>query len=365
MVDSLQSKNPRKKFNLTIEELSEILGSAKTDTIGLTEAEKKAKQIVSELAAEIEVLQNAYNEAYTAAYESITAQVGLWDKMDTSIVTSVEDIQKALQSQIRWIENYNNNLIKLSAREIEGVDALVKSLSDGSTESAAILSGLSIATDDEISAIIKSMERVEGGKDSLSQTMAEVVTDFDKKLSDLSDKTAGAINAMNNERAAQNAAVDTMRGYIDQTIAMIPELEKAYREAARAANQAYRDEMDMNSPSRKAMENSEDYWDGAILATENMKSKLEAAYSDAANASDRAARVSMPARTPQVDAVQIGDQVANAVSSVMGGQSSRTINLTITSVTELDGRQVGKAIKVYQTEIDSLAGDDLTEVKNV
>ena len=72
---------------------------------------------------------------------------------------------------------------------------------------------------------------------------------------------------MNQSVAAEEAAMETMNSYIRQTLNMIPQLEAAYRKAAQSANQAYRDEMDMHSPSRKAMQNAKDYWDGNINET--------------------------------------------------------------------------------------------------
>ncbi len=354
----LTAEEAAETFGLSIDELSEILGAAAVSTIGLSDAEKKAQAIVADLTAEVDALQTAYNEAYQAAYDSITSQIGLWEEMDNSVIKSAAEIQKALESQMRWLDNYTTNLTKLSKRQVEGVDELVKSLSDGSTESAAILAGLSIATDEEISKIIKSMKRVDEGKKSLSHTMAEATTDFDKKMEELSDKTSGAVNALNNKAAAQEAAIDTMRGYIDQVLSMIPELEKAYKKAAERANAAYRDAMDMHSPSRKAMEASEDYFEGLILGAEQKQAELERTFAEAAYAADSATRVSLPEST-----AQIGDQIVNAVSSALGQYGNgQPIQLHLDINVDLEGRPVAKVIRSYLAEESALAGIDLTEV---
>jgi chromosome segregation ATPase len=352
----ITAEEAAKKFGLTTEELAEILGTAATSAMGLTKAEKEAQEIIADLTTQINDLQTAYNEAYKAAYDSITSQIGLWEEMDNSVIKSAAEIQKALESQMRWLDNYNTNLTKLSKRQVEGVDELVKSLSDGSTESAAILAGLSIASDEEISKIIKSMKRVNEGKDSLSHTMAEALTDFDKKIEDLSEKTSGAVNALNNKAAAQEAALDTMKGYIDQILKMIPDLEKTYRKAARAANQAYRDELDMHSPSRKAMEASADYFEGLILGAERKQAELERTFAEAAYAADSATRVSLPEST-----AQLGTQIANAMSSVLG-QSGGAPQINVYVEVPLDGRQLAKGVRVYLEEESALAGIDLTEV---
>ena len=60
------------------------------------------------------------------------------------------------------------------------------------------------------------------------------------------------------------------------------------------------------------------------------------------------------AATPQTDFTQIGETIANAIPQ-SGGINQFTV------LVELDGRQVGKATRIYQVEENSLMGIDLTE----
>ena len=335
------------KFNLSMDEVNKILGATLSTTENLTAAEEAAVKAIESISAEIEILQTSYNEAFKSANEAIESHMGLWEQMDNSVVKSVEDIALALATQKAWLDTYNRNLVSLSERQISGVGDLVESLSDGTKESASILAGLASATDEEVSQIIYSLGRVGDSKDTLSHTMAGIATDFSKKMNTLSEKAETAVDQMNQSVAAEEAAMETMNSYIRQTLNMIPQLEAAYRKAAQSANQAYRDEMDMHSPSRKAMQNAKDYWDGNINETIRRQSDIEKAYAKTAELSNVAA-------TPQTDFTQIGETIANAIPQ-SGGINQFTV------LVELDGRQVGKATRIYQVEENSLMGIDLTE----
>lgn len=201
--------------------------------------EQIASNTVQNLSEKIHSLVTEYEAAKQAAIDSINAQVGKWEEMDALAVKSVEEVQRALNSQIAWMDQYEINLRKLSERQVEGVDTLVKKLSDGTKESAAILAGLSTATDEEIEKMVWSMQRIERGKDSLSSALADTTTDFALRMNLISGEVANATKNMNVAIHARAAAAETMNGYIQQTLAMIPQLESAYRQAGSAASRAF------------------------------------------------------------------------------------------------------------------------------
>lgn len=125
---------------------------------GLSDEQRNAVQAAEEA---YEAYATLYDETKAAALESIDKQISQWEKMDNAAVTSAATVAEALQSQITYMQNYSNNMQSLQSRNIEGVGKLAAALADGSTESAAILAGLSTATDDEIRQIVASKERTQ------------------------------------------------------------------------------------------------------------------------------------------------------------------------------------------------------------
>ena len=325
-------------FGLTSAELNTLLTTSATASNTLTESEVLQAQTatdlqgkITSLGAELSALSEKYNAAYQASYDSLTGTMGLWGQMDTQAATSVADVQAALESQVDWLTEYNDNLTALANREIPEVDteALVKSLSDGSTESAEILAGLATATDEEITDIVESLGDVETGKEKLSQTMAEVETDFSDAMDAISLKVDDAVDEMNNAAEAGTAARDTMNGYISQTKSMIPTLKNTYRQAALAANQAYRDALEMHSPSKKAIKNTQDYFNGAILEAEKMQGKMEKAFAETASLADKAAYEAMPQNRYGPD---------NAAGNAITGMSTANLYLDSAIVASVTSR---------------------------
>ena len=127
-------------FEAKIERLNDVEDIL---TSGNQENAKSTEEMTSRmegLIAEIETLEAAYNESYSAAMESINSQMGLFQEMDGSAKTSIDSLIDTLKGQVSYMETYNENIKK--AMEM-GVDqGLVKKLSDGSQESAQILDAI-------------------------------------------------------------------------------------------------------------------------------------------------------------------------------------------------------------------------------
>ena len=88
-----------------------------------TEAEAEAaaqtqelQAVIGDTAEQVAALAEAYNEAYTAALDSISGQYNLWDEAAAVVETSAGSINNALESQITYWDNYNQNLESLRER---------------------------------------------------------------------------------------------------------------------------------------------------------------------------------------------------------------------------------------------------------
>lgn len=92
---------------------------------------------ISDAELRIQDIIAAYKDAYDEAYGSISGQYALWDSAEKVVSTSATSINNALQSQITYWDNYNQNLEKLNERaaDIDGLSEVIASFADGSKES--------------------------------------------------------------------------------------------------------------------------------------------------------------------------------------------------------------------------------------
>lgn len=173
-----------------IEELSASYADLGSSAEESASAEEQAADRVK---SKLQELAQAYKDAYDSARESLDGQIGLWDEMDNEAVTSAETLQRAVDSQITYLQNYSANLDSLLSRNIEGIEAFARNFTDGSEESAAALAGLAAASDDEIRQIMASMAQVDTYKDSLASLFATLETDLTGSLETIKNEYAAAI----------------------------------------------------------------------------------------------------------------------------------------------------------------------------
>lgn len=102
------------------------------------------------MTVEAEKLVEAYNTAYDAAEKSIGGQYEIWDKASSVSATSVDTLNKNLESQTTYWQDYNTNLdtLREKAGSIEGLSDMVASFADGSKESVDAIAGMAQAAQD-------------------------------------------------------------------------------------------------------------------------------------------------------------------------------------------------------------------------
>lgn len=123
--------------------------------------EEAVSAAVSTAQTELDNLTAAYDKAYESARTSIEGQIGLFDTMKTSSELSISDMEKAMQSQTDYLNLYSENLKKAAEYGLD--DGLIKSLSDGSEESAGY-----------INAIIQNIEKLGGSTEGIEYVEPEV-----------------------------------------------------------------------------------------------------------------------------------------------------------------------------------------------
>lgn len=137
--------------------------------------------VIEDVKNGLKELAESYKTAYDAAYDSISKQVGLFDKFEAGkddAKESVEEMVELWNAQARHIKAYTENLQKASAYGLE--KGLIAQLSDGSAESAKYLA-----------TIIDQIESAGGTVDQMSENAKTFVTTFNKAFNQTEDAKKG------------------------------------------------------------------------------------------------------------------------------------------------------------------------------
>ncbi|MBC8575092.1 phage tail tape measure protein [Yanshouia hominis] len=212
-----------------------------------TGASEEAAAQVSEFQAaisgvqeKINALVESYNEAYSAAYESISGQYQLWDEAAKVVATSAGSINSALESQITYWQDYNANLQSLTDRsaDIEGLSDMIASFADGSSDSVNAIAGMAGATDEQLATMVANWKTLQQEQQNAAGSVADLKTDFTVTMDELQTALAEDIEAMDLGDEAKASAQATIQGFIDGAVGMLPQVTAAYNRVAAAARAA-------------------------------------------------------------------------------------------------------------------------------
>ena len=212
-----------------------------------TGASEEAAAQVSEFQAaisgvqeKINALVESYNEAYSAAYKSISGQYQLWDEAAKVVATSAGSINSALESQITYWQDYNANLQSLTDRsaDIEGLSDMIASFADGSSDSVNAIAGMAGATDEQLATMVANWKTLQQEQQNAAGSVADLKTDFTATMDELQTALAEDIEAMDLGDEAKASAQATIQGFIDGAVGMLPQVTAAYNRVAAAARAA-------------------------------------------------------------------------------------------------------------------------------
>lgn len=212
-----------------------------------TGASEEAAAQVSEFQAaisgvqeKINALVESYNEAYSAAYESISGQYQLWDEAAKVVATSAGSINSALESQITYWQDYNANLQSLTDRstDIEGLSDMIASFADGSSDSVNAIAGMAGATDEQLATMVANWKTLQQEQQNAAGSVADLKTDFTATMDELQTALTEDIEAMDLGDEAKASAQATIQGFIDGAVGMLPQVTAAYNRVAAAAKAA-------------------------------------------------------------------------------------------------------------------------------
>ena len=195
------------------------------------------QSVISGVQEKINALVESYNEAYSAAYESISGQYQLWDEAAKVVATSAGSINSALESQITYWQDYNANLQSLTDRsaDIEGLSDMIASFADGSSDSVNAIAGMAGATDEQLATMVANWKTLQQEQQNAAGSVADLKTDFTATMDELQTALAEDIEAMDLGDEAKASAQATIQGFIDGAVGMLPQVTAAYNRVAAAA----------------------------------------------------------------------------------------------------------------------------------
>lgn len=193
---------------------------------------------VNSVKAELETLAESYDAAYNDALTSFEGQYSLWDKVENKSKTSVDKINQAMQSQIDYWDKYAENLDKLQNRDIDGLSDMLKEMDDGSEKSAAALSAMAGATDEQLEKMVKKYQKLQSAQSKTAEEVAELETDFSSELDEMTKSLKKSIKDMTMEDDAASAAKKTLQSYINSINSMKGQAVSAAQAVAQATADA-------------------------------------------------------------------------------------------------------------------------------
>lgn len=368
-----------KNYNKAMEEDAEAVAEAEAEIASAEEAvqslmaatetatgvSEEAAQQTAELNGAIESvtsrmaeLTEAYNEAYGAAYSSISGQYALWDEAAAVVETSASTINSALESQITYWQDYNANLQSLTDRagDIEGLSDMIASFADGSEESVNAIAGMASASDEDLAAMVANWQELQAQQEEASGSIADLKTDFTATMDELQEELAADIEAMDLGTEAAESGKATIQGFIAGAVAMQPQVEAAYSRIAQAAIDAIDAKLDIHSPSRVMQEKADMTWAGYIKETEALEPDLQKAMSEAIGAGVDAASADsyqIMAFAPQLLSALSGMTAGGALSAIDGGYGG---GIQLQVIFEIAGNATPETVEALRDY-----GDDFAE----
>lgn len=208
----------------------------------LAQAEKEAaEQQISDAEAvsiayggvreKIEDLCAAYDDAYQAALESFEGQFGLFDEASTQseeyMNSTVENAQKALDSQLAYWDSYYENietLKNISAGQLgvtqESYEALMSYVQDGSEQAAGLASSMVEAIKNGDTEAVKNLAETIGDisakQEEIAASTADWQTNFETEMKFIEREMKVTVRNLDLSDEAMESAKSTITSYADQ-----------------------------------------------------------------------------------------------------------------------------------------------------
>lgn len=237
------------EYKKALVDYAEGIAECGDKTEGATTSWKDASQTAFDaVQTEMEELVQGYNDVYNAALSSFEGQFGLfesaYDGSEEYLNASVENAQKALESQLAYWESYAENLTTLkgiSAEQLgitqENYDALMSYIQDGSNEAAGLaasmVANINEGNEAAVTELANTLGEVTTTREEIATTTTEWVYDFSGKMDELTQKMGETVDGLELDDEAAEAAKATILAYAD---AILENRDAAVDAAEQVAN---------------------------------------------------------------------------------------------------------------------------------
>lgn len=212
---------------------------------------------MSPVLEQMQALGEAYDAAYQSAYESMSGQFELFEMVKTESSISVDEMIASLESQVEYMNTYAENLRKASEMGLS--EGLIAQLSDGSTQSAALLATIVSDGTTKIDELNTAFAAVETGKETFASTVAEMETDFSTKMAALETQLTSTVAAMDKSSDAAAAGTATVQAFADAATALAPTVAAAFQAVANKAKGALKINVSATASGISAYASGTDY----------------------------------------------------------------------------------------------------------
>lgn len=353
---------------------------------------KKHQDIVEGLASDSEKAIERYQSTFDSRVNSIRNSLGLFDEVEKKEAVSRWDMTKALSSQVKELERYNEALSRLWNRE--GVSAaFYEEFSQLGVDYLPQLEAINKMTDVELARYVELWEEktalateaatkeLAGERGRLNVELKTLRDDAMKEADTLKTEYNGAMLELLGEIAAGmltageagiEALGETVSGYVETGAALMEGVAEGMESkqseiinqavsAVRAALAAAREEADINSPSRKTRDLvGAPLAEGVAVGWEEKLAKIRAAMAGGmsgltdglrATVSAENARFGYSAGAPDTGFSELARAVNVQTAGLNSLASSTRAGNTRPIVLMLDERELGHAfVDVGNTE---------------
>lgn len=188
-------------------------GSAQGSAQSVGDSIAQIEETIQNLKTVIEENQIAMDEIWNGYYESakknLDGVTGLFNTLGEESITSFDEMNAAIDSQLAWQQRYSDNLANLQSRNIDGIGEFASKFSDGTTQSANYLASFANLSDEQLKIVMEKMGEVSDNTDTIASAIADMNSACDPEWQRFKQAAEEAIESLNQAEAARANAYST------------------------------------------------------------------------------------------------------------------------------------------------------------
>jgi hypothetical protein len=190
-------------------------------------------EITDQYVADAMTLFESFGQTYENIYSKVSGFFEPFEKASVSVKTSVDQMMKAMQSQVDFNNAYSANLQTLKEYGLGSLSEAFQSYgANGAAYAQTIVSAVEKAggaTTEKGQQIIQGFQdinqQVTESQEGLSQTMTLMDGEFEQQLNDMVEKYGIAIEDLDKSAEASAAAISTFEAFLQGMNKKLPEIQ--------------------------------------------------------------------------------------------------------------------------------------------